>query len=227
MFKKISLRGAYIFVFVVDVSIMLIIEKEVPGWFIIIGIIAGILLGWASTLKMWYENNSPWQPPKEIFKDDPKITDTVVNISFSKDKAMLGCLLGLGAIVFSVSLLPWVRNDLSNKDIFYKYLFSVNLLLFGIRLLYKKRKALYRSKPQLIINDKGLNAEGVGFYSWSEIRKLQFNTFAYRPFFNRYLIYYTPSGRIKIDATDFELNYYKLSHLLDVFRSRYGKNNLQ
>ena len=194
-----------------------------PGWFVFVGIIAGIILARIWTSKIWYQDDSPWQPPKTMTEDDPTISAHGVTVSYSKSKTSRGSALAIALIICSIIMIADYIRQPADKDIYYGYLLAANIFLFGVRLCYKKGRIFIIDPQLLLINNKGIEAAGIGFYPWPEINKLEVQDNSYYVYTNNYIIYNCPAGRIKLDITDCDTSPSEISHLVAVFQSRYEK----
>ena len=152
-----------------------------------------------------------------VFVDDANIPrETLFYYSKKISIAIIGLLIPIFA--FGILLLVMAIDE--------KYLmialFGLFFLSFSGGLIYFfGYKKLINREPQLIINDKGINATKTGFHRWEEID----NCFIVPG--HRALLKYTHSrGHETIDVQELNIknNGIKLSKLLMVYR---GRNELQ
>jgi hypothetical protein len=230
--NKVTKLITYYFVFFFYLGLnacFLLLPKEIlPQWNIFISIIVGCLLAWISTLKMWAPTDCPWKledhirKPLPVFEDDPTIPHNTIVASYSPRKATWGCIVAMALIGFGIYGLSGFKND-PTIDAYDYILFTVDFLLLiasGIFMFYVKCRELRKDNPQVAINDKGIEAAGVGFYSWSQISHEHTICDGIRQPRFYYLIYDCPAGRIKINIGDYDIGYIKLGYYIKIYRGR-------
>lgn len=155
---------------------------------------------------------------ENIFVDDRAIpSETLLYYSKTISIAIIGSLIPLFA--FGILLLVMAVDEKYPMIAFFGIFFSV---LSGVVIYYFGYKKLTNRKPQLILNDKGINTTKIGFHKWEEIEKCFIISG------HRALLKYTHSrGHENIDIQELNIknNGVRLSKLLMIYRERNKSQN--
>jgi hypothetical protein len=157
-----------------------------------------------------------------VFEDDLSVPNETL-IYFSKRKILLSVLillafLGLG--IYGSFTFP------ARARIVGVVLGSILTLVLAY-VLYSFYKDLNNIDPQVTINSKGIEAAGIGFYSWNEITKEDAISVPHSgtdTTTDDYLVYDYQDKKAKLDLDEFTVGYKELKHLLEIYRGRYTKS---
>ena len=91
-------------------------------------------------------------------------------------------------------------------------IFGVIALIISVYRFYKEYMKLKKREPQIILNNKGIETVNTDFYKWGEIGGEKIG--------NQYFTYEHPRGKESIYIADLDINPFKLSELLVLYRER-------
>lgn len=84
-------------------------------------------------------------------------------------------------------------------------------------------KDIVSHRPQIILDDKGVETVKGGYNSWNKISYLRL-TLGSKHDVGSLLRYQHPNGMVKLDIAYYTISYDKLDHLLRIYRGRYNSN---
>ncbi|HMG82021.1 MAG TPA: hypothetical protein VK559_03220 [Ferruginibacter sp.] len=146
----------------------------------------------------------------DIFTDDLTVPDETV-VYFSKKQALFGALLGVGMVALGIFLFK--GNEITA------------VILFGVGLftMYNQYKEYKNTDPQVTLNNEGIESAGTSFFNWKDISDEDVDVVSSGKSSTSYLVYYCPSGNVRLNISDFTTSTSELRHLLDVYRGRANK----
>jgi hypothetical protein len=154
---------------------------------------------------------------EDIYKDDHSLPDkkeiffSIVTNFIEISIAIL--IIGIGYYLFS----------LFEKE---SIILGSILILIGIYNLFMELKKTCDRKPQIIIDNNGIETKFSGFKSWSVINNIEITKERFLRSSKTYLKYYYDENKsviIKID--DLSITHEKLENLIRVYKTRYNKNS--
>lgn len=145
----------------------------------------------------------------DVFTDDLSVPqETRVYIS----KMQKRLEFGLGVLVLAVGLFFCVLRE--------DYVMGSFFVLVGLLITYIGYRGMINRKPQIIINENGIQTASAPFTDWREVYNEEAYTDASGKNSRNYLSYNCPSGLVKIEISDLDIARKTLSHLLIVYRGR-------
>lgn len=154
---------------------------------------------------------------KDVFNDDLLIPTEMI-IHFSIFKAIIniiiwGCVLWFGIYLF---------NDI-------KYKFPSTIIIFvSIYFLFIKFKNLANRKPQILMNNKGIQIQNDEFISWFYIKNEEIvvqRNYGKIKMKKKYLSFFVENSEKFVLINFYDISSAKLEYVLQVYRVRYQKNN--
>jgi hypothetical protein len=147
----------------------------------------------------------------DVFEDDLDVPEETL-IYYAKGFNILqmfpGALCGAGGIYM-----------LATTE---RYWVGIGGLAIGLVIIFENLRQVFNKKPQIILNNKGMQTISTPFYKWSSIRneevidKMNKNV-------RFYLKYDHPSGEEELPIDDYTTNRNKLEHLMYIYRGRSKK----
>jgi hypothetical protein len=102
----------------------------------------------------------------------------------------------------------------------HSYIGGSILCIISAYIAFDSYKIISDNKPQIIINDEGIETASSGFHSWKEIRNEQVGSEMSRNKTDYYLAYNFNGGDEKIYLYGIRTNHWRLAKLLRVYRGR-------
>ncbi|NII26956.1 hypothetical protein HB364_17835 [Pseudoflavitalea sp. X16] len=149
---------------------------------------------------------------EDVFTDDLAIpAETIIGYSKGKNYFQMAIMLViLGGGVF---LIVSTGN----------YIVGAIAVVIGAWLSYKEYRQATNTKPQIIVNDKGIQTISTPFYEWKDITNEEAIGQRSGKHTYYYLIYDYPGGSAKLQIDDYETDQRSLNNLLSLYRGRYQK----
>lgn len=151
---------------------------------------------------------------KDVYTDDLSVTKET-KIYYSKKKLILRLLFWMSLVGFFIYL------SSSTSDYDFKFLI---ILIAGIFIVSKDVIKLLNRKPQIIINDRGIELQNDGLVIWKNV----LNAKVYVGGRGKYgtAKNYLALNDNQVLINDLSIKFEELENLLHVYRVRYEKNNL-
>jgi hypothetical protein len=145
----------------------------------------------------------------DLFQDDLTVSNETI-IYYSKknnffEMAMMLCCLGTG-----IYLLLETGN----------YIIGSALSIAGAYWGFKEYKEATNTKPQIILNDKGIKTITTEYYEWAQIRNEEVISKGSGKHVRYYLVYNHPQGAECLCIDDYDTDMRSLNKLLMVYRGR-------
>lgn len=165
---------------------------------------------WKATDKQkWTSLQAKFNEP-DIFMNDLSVSPEVM-VYFSKSKGFVQLMLMAGLALFGVYSL------LSRKQlVFGGFMTGLGVIMGTIAYLRIRNR-----KPQIILNNQGIQTASIQFYEWGEISAEDVEISASGKSRTCKLVYHHPKGRANIDISEYDISKEELEHHLRVFRARY------
>lgn len=165
----------------------------------------------------WVELQNKFLKEDVIDIEDDASILSETKIYYSKAKNLISIIYAV--IMFAVGIVLIVYT----KTSFLITGFGVVLIVVSCYSAYHIWKVAKDNTPQIIINEKGMQATAGVFYNWNEIKHedVEFvfdgNTRVY------YLVFEHPDGRERTMIDKYDIDYSKLRQLLKIYRLRSTK----
>lgn len=149
---------------------------------------------------------------EDVFADDLTIPAETL-IGYSKGKNYFQMAIMLAILAGGVFLIVSTEN----------YIVGAIAVVIVVLLSYKEYRQATNTKPQIILNDKGIQTISTPFYEWKEIANEEAIGQRSGKHTYYYLVYDHPGGSEKLQIDDYETNQRSLNNLLILYRGRYQK----
>ncbi|MFM2386998.1 MAG: hypothetical protein RL660_1755 [Bacteroidota bacterium] len=146
---------------------------------------------------------------EDLFLDDLTIPNETI-IYYAKrrnfiEMSLMLAILGLGMYLLNTSNDPFL---------------GAFIAMLGALLSFKEYKEATNTKPQIIINDKGIKTINTDFYPWNDIENEEAISQGTGKYTHYYLTYHHPGGQERLRIDEFETNMRSLNKLLILYRGR-------
>ena len=149
----------------------------------------------------------------DVFEDDAAVPAETI-IYYAKGKNLLQMISGL--LVVAGGIYGLVTSE--------SYWISIGLIMGGVILVFTELRQATNRKPQIIINNKGMQTISTPFYKWSEISNEEVTEELRNPV-RFYLTYDHPSGKEELQINNYATNRNQLENLIHIYRGRNMKKN--
>jgi len=149
---------------------------------------------------------------EDIFQDDLTVPNETI-IYYSKGKNFLEMAIMLGCLGIGIYLL--LKTD--------SYILGSILSIAGAYLGFKEYKEATNTKPQIILNDKGIKTISTDFYDWTVIDNEEVISEGSGKHTHYYLTYEHPDGVEHLQIDDYDTDQRNLNKLLILYRGRNKK----
>jgi len=150
---------------------------------------------------------------KDVFKEDFSIPKSK-KIYYSKKVNLINMFVMLACSFFGVYLV--IYSD--------SYLIGSLFILFGIYSAYEYYKKSTITKPQIKINDKGIETINVNFKNWKEIKNEEVIYISNGKNSKAHLNFDFNEGYESLKIDDFDITPKEIENLLRTYRIRHEKN---
>jgi len=150
---------------------------------------------------------------KDVFKEDFSIPKSK-KIYYSKKVNLINMFVMLACSFFGVYLV--IYSD--------SYLIGSLFILFGIYSAYEYYKKSTITKPQIKINDKGIETINVNFKNWKEIKNEEVIYISNGKNSKAHLNFDFSEGYESLKIDDFDITPKEIENLLRTYRIRHEKN---
>jgi len=150
---------------------------------------------------------------EDVFHDDPNAPKETI-IYYARGKNFAEMVLMLGVMGFGIFLLATTGS----------YVVGTLTSLAGAYAVFHEYRQATNTKPQIILNDKGIQTVFTEFYSWQDIENEEVIIERTRKHTHRYLVYDHPGGSTRIRIDDYDTNEKSLNKLLILYRGRSKKS---
>ena len=152
---------------------------------------------------------------EDIFDNDLTISNETI-IYYSKGKVFIGIIASLLFLGAGIYLLIYTKS----------YIMGPVFILIGLYSTYKEFKESTNTKPQIILNEQGIETSSTPFYKWADITNEEaISVYASKNHTNYYLTYNHPKGKERLLINEFDTNQKALNKLLVIYRGRNKENN--
>jgi hypothetical protein len=152
---------------------------------------------------------------EDIFIEDFTVPEETI-IYYSKTKNFLEVIVWVVCTIAGVYM-----ANLGGSGIIWGIIIS----FFGAFMTYKEFKEATNTKPQIILNDKGIQTVSTHFYEWKDIRNEEAVSQGSGKNISYYLTYQYPRGDEHLQIDDYATDMKQLNKLLVLYRGRYTKKN--
>jgi hypothetical protein len=155
----------------------------------------------------------------DVFEDDVDVpAKTVIYFTTTSRLLLILLYLGIGAIGLQFTIAAFYPG--SKKWV---ALVSISLMAWMLYLILMMIKDIVSHRPQITLDDKGIETVKGGFNSWSAISNMRL-TPGSKHDVGSILRYQYPNGMVKLDIAYYTISHDKLDHLLRIYRGRYKSN---
>lgn len=174
--------------------------------------------------EIWTEKKkAKWEILKEKFQqEDIFIDDLTVPsetlIFYSKFQSRFE----IGFVIFM--LLMGVALSIIADNYFAAYLVGV-FAIFAAYIVYTRHQRANSTKPQITINEKGIETISTPFQNWNVIKNEEAIVEIQTKNSKSYLIFDFPKGKERLRIDDFNTSVKSLNHLLRIYRGRSSFKN--
>ncbi len=148
----------------------------------------------------------------DLFTDDPNIPQTTT-IYYSKGKNYVEMAIMLAIAAIGIYLL--IKTD--------RYIIGSAIALFGMWLAFREFRQANNIKPQIVLNENGMETITTAFHSWNEISSEEVISERSGKSTRFYLTYQYPGGREKLEIGDYTTTQKQLELLMKIYRGRYDQ----
>jgi hypothetical protein len=155
----------------------------------------------------------------DVFEDDVDVpTKTVIYFTTTGRLLLILFYLGIGALGLQFTIGAFYPG--SHKWV---ALISISLMAWMLYLIFIMIKDIVDHRPQIILDNKGVETVKGGFNSWNAISNIRV-TPGSKHDVGSILRYQHPNGMVKLDIAYYSISHDMLDHLLRIYRGRYNSN---
>ncbi len=151
---------------------------------------------------------------KEDYSLPPKM-----EIYYSKSYAYFQ--LSISILIIGVGVY-FLLKDEEGKS----YIIGLIMSVIGVYSSFKESRKVFNSKPQIIIDNKGIKTKNIDFRDWSLIESEEVIQEGYGKSAKSYLVYFYDEGEYeKMEIDSLNVKYRELENIIRTYRIRYNKSN--
>ncbi|SEW45598.1 STM3941 family protein [Chitinophaga arvensicola] len=177
---------------------------------------------WSAADKAQWEQLQVRFQTADIFIEDPDVPAETI-VYFSKAAKLFFIFLGLLSVSFGLLLIFLPQTKPFSAGSIWGYCWGAFLILSMGYFTYINAKDLFNNKPQLTINNEGIECVNTRFTSWADVRDIDIVVRGSGKSRSLHLVYRHSYGTTDLHLDGFNMSRKELDKRIGIYRGRFAR----